>query len=183
MKRARSESLTGGTGDVSPQLLSVTVIQTAANTFTQSSIGLPIPRFNQAKGKAIVFEVLKVFFNNPLKDNNYAAAGESSVTQAQIATRSQAAISFVDPATLAFCEKEYRGAFTAAGSYSSVLLEPYTYDCTDGAGHGLLVATDTIFIGVNTSNFAALAGFNVKILYRWKLVSVEEYIGIVQSQQ
>lgn len=175
--------MTGGTGDVSPQLLNMSTATSAANTFTQIEIGLPIPRFSQRKGKAIVVEMLKAFYNMPLKDNNYAAGGESSVAQAQVSTKSLAAIAFSDPTVFSFAEKEYRGAFTAAGTYSSVNLEPFQQDMTDGAGHGVLVATDSIFMGVNTSNFAGTGGFTVKLLYRWKEVNVEEYIGIVQSQQ
>jgi len=59
-------------------------------------------------------------------------------------------------------------------------------DLTDGAGHGLLVATDTIFIGtIQTSAAVPITGGSVawRIMYRWKNVTLQEYIGIVQSQQ
>ena len=63
---------------------------------------------------------------------------------------------------------------------------PTLRDLTDGAGHGILVATDSIFLtGYVPSNWYT-NGTNtvfVKLLYRWKDVSLAEYIGIVQSQQ
>jgi hypothetical protein len=55
----------------------------------------------------------------------------------------------------------------------------------DGSGHGILVATDQIFLHVAFSGIVNSAANQVqgRILYRWKDVSLEEYIGIVQSQQ
>lgn len=54
---------------------------------------------------------------------------------------------------------------------------------TDGAGHGVLVATDKIYM--LTASLAATGAQEaiVKILYRLVDVGLEEYIGIVQSQQ
>lgn len=182
MKRGRSE-LTGGTGDVSPQLLTLAVTQTGANTFTEQQTGLPIPRFAISKGKAMTMELLKVYFDGGQKDNNYAAGGESSSVSAQLSTASFTALNDADPRVIAFYNKEYRGAFTAAGTYSSVITEPFQLDCTDGAGHGILIATDNIFMGINTTNFAGASSVVAKLLYRWKMVTTDEYIGIVQSQQ
>jgi hypothetical protein len=183
MKRSRGDSITGGTQDFSPQILTVAVTMSAANTFTQAQVALPVPKFNTRPNKSIVYEMLKVYSDLPLKDNNFAAAGESSVAQAQISTVSQAAFASTDARTLFFIQKEYRGAFTAAGSYGMVAIEPYTVDLTDGAGHGVLVGSDSIFMGVTTTNFAGAPTFVVKILYRFKEIGLSEYIGIVQSQQ
>lgn len=168
--------------DVNPQYLKIALSTSAANTFTNLQLGIPIPRFQIQKNKSIVVEILKVYFNLPVKDNNYAAGGESSVAQAQLGTKTLSSIIFQDPSLIAFAEKEYRGAFTAAGSYSSVNMEPYTYDCTDGAGHGILVASENLNLGVNTTNFAAAGSFTVTVMYRFKMVNIEEYVGIVQSQ-
>lgn len=65
------------------------------------------------------------------------------------------------------------------------------HDLTDGAGHGVLIATDNIFLNVQVTNAAfnnvtadaISATFNCDILYRFKEVKLQEYIGIVQSQQ
>lgn len=63
------------------------------------------------------------------------------------------------------------------------------HDLTDGAGHGVLIATDSIwltgFINGAVPDIGTTAAVNVyaEILYRFKKVSLQEYIGIVQSQQ
>jgi hypothetical protein len=77
-------------------------------------------------------------------------------------------------------------AFTAGGTYTSTYNPVQMWDQDDGAGHGVLVATDKMFVQyqlvanttVPTSNNLAF-----KMLYRFKSVGVEEYVGIVQSQQ
>lgn len=69
---------------------------------------------------------------------------------------------------------------------------PDFHDLTDGAGHGLLVATDNIWLTCYATAATADAGenavlnvatVNADLIYRFKEVSLQEYIGIVQSQQ
>jgi hypothetical protein len=179
----RRESLTGGSGDVSPQLMNLSTATLIANTYHEITVPIPIARFQQRKGKAIVFEVLKTYWDLAIKDNNFAAGGEASQVFGQLSTVSKVAVDSTDPRVFSWANKEYRGAFTAAGSYSTVIIEPFVHDLTDGAGHGYLLGTDNVFLGVNTTNFAGTAGLVCKILYRFKEVNLDEYIGIVQSQQ
>lgn len=187
MKRGRQSetSYSGGTGDVNPQLLLIQDTMTAANTFTEVEQGIPIPRFGTPKGKSIVMEVLKAYWDLPEKDTNPAAGGELALVNAYLSTSSQASVAAAQssPKTFMFVQKEYRGAFTAAGSYMANLQEPFVVDLTDGAGHGLLVGTESIFMGMTTSTFAGAGVARCRLLYRFKLVNVEEFIGIVQSQQ
>lgn len=56
-------------------------------------------------------------------------------------------------------------------------------DLTDGAGHGVLIATDSIYCNLQSVVTGILNDVVVKIGYRWKEVALVEYIGIVQSQQ
>lgn len=64
------------------------------------------------------------------------------------------------------------------------------HDLTDGAGHGLLVATDNIWLShaltVNCPGIAFQTGsgqVTCEIIYRMKKITLAEYVGIVQSQQ
>jgi len=66
------------------------------------------------------------------------------------------------------------------------------HDLTDGAGHGILIATDQIFLTQQTSlacltasgTADSITGFvQADLIYRFKEVKLQEYIGIVQSQQ
>lgn len=184
-KRARGNGdLTGGSGDINPQYFTLPQnLLSAANTYTEGTIPTPIPRNRVSGGKATVMEILKVYFNLPEADANSAAGGSVIQAQAQLTTRSLTAMSQGNPAVFAHCEKMMRGAFTAAGSYATVIQDPYVWDCTDGAGHGVLVATDNIYFGCLTTGFTGAVTFNARLLYRMKNVSVEEYVGIVQSQQ
>lgn len=67
---------------------------------------------------------------------------------------------------------------------------PNWADFTDGAGHGILIATDNIFLTI-VAQGASIDGVSynfagqgrVDLLYRFKEITLQEYIGIVQSQQ
>lgn len=182
-RRSTSDFLTGGTKDVSPQLFTINVTMSAANAYTQVSFPLPVNRFYAAKGKAVVIEFLRVYFEMSEIDANPAAGGSVLSAQLQLSSHSQATYLPSDPAVFAFAEKIVRGAFTAGGSYGTGTSDPIHYDLTDGAGHGFLVASDSVFVGMDTTGFTAAALGTVKVLYRFKEIPVEEYIGIVQSQQ
>lgn len=180
-KRRRVDSLTGGTKDVNPQYMNLKGTQSAADTYTQFTFPVPIQRL-QSMNRAQVMEVLKVFFNTTNIITTAAAQTSASIT-IQLTTKTQAAAVTLDEPTLfAQYEKNSNEAFTAAGSYQSVQQEPYVWDCTDGAGHGVLVASDNIFLGIASIQTGVPVLAQVKILYRWKDVNISEYVGIVQSQ-
>lgn len=186
MKRTRGDSLTGGTGDVNPQLLTLTALTlTATDTFTIQQQSIPITRIPARGGKAVVMEVLKVYFDMPAPSGgNFTATGQTILAYVQLSTSRVGLIDSTDPNVFAFSDTDTRGAFTAGGSYAYTQNNsPVVIDLTDGAGHGLLVATDSLFFSANTVNYSVAATFVCKILYRFKEVKLEEYIGIVQSQQ
>lgn len=53
---------------------------------------------------------------------------------------------------------------------------------TDGAGNGMLVATDRLTMVYGDVASAIVSSCSVHILYRLVEVGIEEYVGIVQSQ-
>jgi len=56
------------------------------------------------------------------------------------------------------------------------------YRLDDGAGHGILLAADKVYLfGYTTS--AEKMVIDCRVTYRWKNVSLTEYIGIVQATQ
>lgn len=189
MKRARGargDQLTGGTGDVNPQYLSGKITLSAANTATEVTLGTPIVRIGPAtKGKVIIMELIKLLVSLPKFDiTNAAATDRSQFFSLTTASKGSAVATLDDPKCLAAISRELENAFTAAGTG---LIEnsqsPAIWDFTDGAGHGVLVATDNLFLQANTTNQAAASTFGFKLTYRFKEVGVDEYIGIVQSQQ
>lgn len=167
-------ALTGGTGDVNPQFLTFDVIQSGADTTTTEQVNLPIDRMSQKGGRAQIIEVLKVFFQV-----DYATEGDSRVS-IYLSTSSFGTTNtnWAEPRVFAMHFEER--FLVASGTFQRD--QPYCMDLTDGAGHGYLIATDSIYAQVSTSNSGAATLYRVKILYRWKNVSLSEYIGVVQSQ-
>lgn len=176
------KQITGGTGDLNPQWLSETLIMSAANTFTQRGIVLPTSRFPLGKGKAMVMEVLQVNFFLGSKGNFQPATNQLSTTAAIVSTKALGSFAPDDPTVIATVDREYRTA-DGAEAFETVIDGPVQMNTNDGAGHGVLVATDTLFISQVTSNFGEPSACIFRLLYRWKIVALEEYIGIVQSQQ
>ncbi len=183
MKRTRGESLTGGTGDVNPQLITQLITNTTVNGFIENSISLPVNRLGNKAGKSVIIEILKVFFDVPEFDTISASIGGRAFGRLQLSTISQTTIAPASSTTFAYSIKTWKGAFSTSGTFESINSDPAMFDLTDGAGHGLLIATDKIFLAMDTFGFAAVGSGIVKILYRFKEVALTEYIGIVQSQQ
>lgn len=181
-KRRRRDTLTGGTNDVNPQFMNLSLTQSGIDTFTQSATQIPIQRL-ATMGRAQVMEVLKVFFQT--SDITVGAAGTTArqVTAALTTKSFAAAVQLNEPTCFAIYQKGVTNAFSAGGSGTIASeMEPYVIDLSDGAGHGFLVASDNIYLQVSSANSGVANLANVKILYRWKDVSVQEYVGIVQSQ-
>lgn len=167
-------SLTGGTGDVNPQYFTNFASQSAADTNTTTAYPIPIQRLNTS-GRAQVMEILKIWVRLPT-----GAEVDSNVGCA-FATKdlSTTAGSWSDPQVFAQFDQVSR--ITTSGAW---LQDRFMdRDLTDGAGHGLLIATDQIYCQVYSTGTSAVNIISFKILYRWKNVPLAEYIGIVQSQQ
>lgn len=197
-KRARSgsSSLTGGTGDVNPQWMVMRVdhTSTGVTAFTvESSVATPIPRVPSSNGRAIVMEILKVQFEmRPIAQ----ISASSNVNQKSSIALSHAANSALsnstfnlntsDPriiATATFYSQQ-RNTLIATNDEEWLLsVQPVVIDTSDGAGHGILHASDNIFLTMGTEHaFATTYTGRARILYRFKDIGVTEFIGIVQSQ-
>lgn len=193
MKRRRGASgrftsgdqLTGGSGDVNPQFLHMTITQSGADTTTSAQINLPVTRLPQSNVVTII-ELLKIYVDMPVVVGEAAGLASNSLAVNFSTTNGGAtANAFSDPDVLAAYEVQKRTAFTAAQGFAAVESGgPQTpIDLTDGAGHGVLVATDNAFIQCVSVATGVANTVNAKWLYRFKTVSLVEYVGIVQSQQ
>lgn len=172
---ATAKELTGGTGDVNPQILTARVVQSAADTTTTQEILLPVPRPSSRKGRSIVMEILRVKYNI---SDLVTPAGQIQVLG--FLSTSSSATTLSDPTSFSNFSRDGLFATAVGFAYSSRRFED---DLTDGAGHGFLVATDGIFFTLISTNTGAANISTAKIFYRFKEVSLEEYIGIVQGQQ
>lgn len=167
-------SLTGGSGDVNPQWMHLTATQSGADATTTTAFPIPIQRLQNA-GRAQVMEILKVFWGLPTPvevDNSL---------QALLTTSSQGttASNFGNTRIIDMVIRTI--AITTSGQIDDQGI--ICHDLTDGAGHGILVGTDNIYLQIGSSTTSATNIVYAKILYRWKDVSTTEYVGIVQGQQ
>ncbi len=178
--------MTGGTRDVNPQFLSDSAGQSAADTTTTTAVVLPVQRIaSNAPNQAVIVEVLKVFIDFPRFPDIATVTEAVDSMSIAFTTRNQGTTltNLSEPTLFARFEKLRSGAFTAAGTYSMMDPQIEAFDLTDGAGHGVLIATDQIFVQVQSIGTGNANTLHFKILYRWKRVPLTEYIGIVQSQQ
>lgn len=182
-RRRVGESLTGGTGDVNPQYMHGNVTESAADTTTTTSFQMPVARIPGAKD-ATVIELLKIFVDWPAFPGTGAAETEYAMgLQFSTVSFGATAATFDEPNVFAKFQRNRRTAFTAGGTYSVLLDDVQELDLTDGAGHGILIATDQIFGQAFSTATAVAQVYRWKMLYRFKRVGLLEYIGIVQSQQ
>lgn len=217
-KRAR-ESLTGGTGDVNPQWMKIVVpaiLDTiiapggAANLTRVVRQQLPVNRINQGDSKtATIIEVLQVrysyddeheFLTTPMP---YSQRIELYVSTAPIDAASPEDFASKGTTIDYAVANDFESPCMLISAGPPLIQQPYfqsfaytpiIHDMTDGAGHGVLVATDAITIAMKTRtvNESLAGGGNLKVskvnalvelLYRFKKVSLVEFIGIVQSQE
>lgn len=183
MKRGRKDQLTGGSGDVNPQNMTVTVTQPAVDTPVAFAQNLPIPRFPTRTGYNLVIEALGLTIYR-LQGQNIAANSNRRQTES-VTTRPNAPTNLLDqlqdPRKIAAWSTAFE---TAAGATLGPVRDPVEkyIDLTDQAGHGVLIATDVLYFVITSANLNACQVV-FQLEYRWKEVTLTEYIGIVQSQQ
>lgn len=194
MAKRGSSALTGGSGDVNPQWMCITITQTSTDVLTTISVPLPVQRLSQKTGKSMVMEILRIYWDVPAYT---VAPAQGIVVWAALTTKnpnlpngpSQAQLNAVQASgiTVDYINRLQACNSAAAGSFYNVD-EPIVRDLTDGSGHGVLIGTDNLFVTLSTqiSGSTATGAVNhatCRVLYRWKDVALQEYIGIVQSQQ
>lgn len=195
MKRAKGDNLTGGSKDVNPQWFNVNAAQVVADVNNTVSVPLPVQRLSQRSGRSLVMEILKLQFDMPVFQ---PVGGGVFSFLAILATKNLNILPVVGLTGPQFFSIRTDGGIIqyvnrqlVAGSSNDgtvVIDDPQQFDLTDSNGHGVLVATDNLYLSIVTvvggsSPTGGANNFLCRILYRWKEVSLEEYIGIVQSQQ
>ncbi len=183
-KRAR----TSGLGDTKPQILTLNSTSLGPDVYSVDQVALPVARIGGAKSKAVVMEILSVDWYLAIADVGnliQTNAGFLSTVVSRIdgdpATDVTIGIDFSAPTNFA-CAFSHRAQVGATGGFGERY--PIHIDLTDNEGNGILVATQNIVIvGANTSGTAGPRTVTAKVLYRLTEVGIQEYVGIVQSQQ
>lgn len=191
MKRARNNaggSFTGGTGDIKPQILTLTTgVAGASDDYVTAQLALPVPRFGAMKTKATIFELLSCDWylniensSDPTNHTDFAFLS-TVVTRASGDTSTLDSFSndALDPRNFA-CVMMNR-QFVTSGPFMTDM--PIHIDFTDNNGNGILIATDKLVISGGSVTVATVGSYVCKVLYRLVNVGITEYVGIVQSQQ
>lgn len=192
MPKRKGDTLTGGTRDVNPQWFPLSGTQTTADAAITFSFPNPVQRLKQDDQKSQIMEILKISWDistgTPGDGVTFLFGAYFSTTNPNFpATPSNTqTFNFRNKgSTIDYYERIIISA-TAAGILWQD--DPILHDLTDGDGHGILVATDNVYLTIisqsnSTGATGALNSATCKLLYRWKNVTLQEYIGIVQSQQ
>ena len=162
------------------QYFTSSTTQTAANAVIETEVKLPISRFTTLGGRITIIEILKVNVG-PVDDGLGAISGDEMIGYG-ICTANPVSTTFKLVATDSTCIwfRNWGITFTTSGATAATWTDEF--DLTDGDGHGKLVATDSIFLTVNTVGLTGALTFCWKVWYRFVSVGLIEYLGIVQSQ-
>jgi len=175
-------SLTGGTGDVKPQIMTVGVpASTGINDY--QVVEFNVPRIIMgSRDSATVMEILRVWFYVGIQDASDASSRLSGNLSTALIRNQDDPVSLasmvndvINPTVFAAAWEDRQGA-----SFSQSL--PMTIELSDNNGNGVLIATDKIFVTMGMLANTAVSDGVVKILYRMVNVGITEYVGIVQSQ-
>lgn len=183
---SKRRMLTGGTGDVKPQFFTGTSgTAGAVDDYVVNELQLPVPRFGTQRNRATIFEILSLDWYIGIEDTDSAMSCFAFLTTStnrsdgDTSTRATAVNDLNDPKTIGFAM--YERQFTTSGA--SVIKYPIHIDLTDQSGNGTLIATDKITIVCGAVANSVGISAVCKIKYRMVNVGVQEYVGIVQSQQ
>ncbi len=186
MTKRRKDVLTGGSGDVKPQIMSINFQQPLADTSFSKSVNMPTARIGAQKDRATIMEVLKVWWY--VMDNK----NQNSDTWIYLSTKSLQAAGTAAQTLVADGARHFAQPSVVASHFTSNTTTttggrsthgPFEQDLTDGSGNGVLIATDKIFFEGNGDQQGVVQVYGVKVLYRLYDASIMEYVGIVQSQQ
>lgn len=184
---AYRDRLTGGTNDVNPQWMSIKLVAPTTTAVAEKNAWpIPINRMISLRS-AQVLEILKVELTSVFgTDADTAGAASQVVTLGSNPLHAPTGAITLAQATKpsdagVICQ--FRRV-TDMATYVGVRehRSPEVLDLTDGAGHGVLVGADNLYtenlqiVGATTG---ALYETYLRILYRFKNVSMAEYVGIV----
>ncbi|KKK78384.1 hypothetical protein LCGC14_2844120 [marine sediment metagenome] len=180
-------SVTGGTGDVKPQVFTMnTGTAPAIDDYVINTTVLPVPRFGTMKTKATVFEILWVdWYLNivNIQDNQATEIGflttNTNRSDGETSTLGSFAADLLDPRT--FAPAITSNTLTTSGAAAKRY--PIRINMTDSNGNGMLIATDRLVVVGGGVGNATAGDYVAKVGYRMTNIGIAEYVGIVQSQQ
>ena len=175
-KKRKLSTLTGGTGDINPQLLNSWAVQTGVDVST--TIVIPLPNLGQSLPSEFrtVVEILRVTINSTLA---FAITSQTMFTtyvlsSAPLAGRTDADV-FNDNRTILYQQYTILNNATALSQVPRIGQQA---DLTDGAGHGVIVVGSNLYFQVDSAGTGVTHSAHINILYRLKNIGVDEFITL-----
>lgn len=141
------------------------VTESAANTYTEQSIALPVTAFLTGRGKsgkAQAIELMKVFSDIPTPE---LEAGQNNQTQVQLVKDTTTGSLDYNSENFIWGRKkrvhELQGAAGEAAIHSD---EMWVDDMTDGDGNGEILTDQTIYLGLKGTGNASAQSSRVALL-------------------
>ncbi len=182
----RRATLGGGSGDIKPQYLTVTLAPPAGvDDYTVVIVQAPGVGLTAPVGHATVMEILGVDWYFDVIDIGDAGKTCIGFLAANTARSTDSTV------TLASLDVDIAqpSVFGAAFMFWSTVTTgglaqnfPIHIDTTDGNGNGMIYAARQFVAVVGCIGNTAAMGGTVKILYRLTFMKSEEFIGILASQ-
>jgi len=151
------------------------------NSLSVAQFPIPIQRMYQGK-RSQVMEVLKVrwHLSSGVVNNNTFVFDASVGTRPPNASVTVPA-SISDPGVIDVLSFANGGTAGVSLTNGEGVID---HDLTDGAGHGMILATDNFYLLWRGGSGSGNAGFiSAVLVYRWKNIGLQEYLGVVQEQQ
>jgi len=161
--------------DQNPQLLHFTALEESVNTFVAKPFATGVHAPHSKASFATILELLRLY-----DQHSIGSIVEADRLRRTLSTRlTTTAPNLQDGGCLYTNEKIF--AFTTGGSALS-WDTLNTVDFTDGNGNGLLIAVPELFAGIQGTSQGSVQRFQGMLLYRFKEVSIAEYVGILAGQ-
>lgn len=173
----------------------VPTLNAASHGVNTNSLTIPVPAsVTVPHGKAIVFELLKVYMENntPLADilANLSQAWYSQAIELQIASPfPPPTVNTYGLGTQSVVAHDHALFQWDGGATGAIIEDPHVVtvtDLTDGAGHGVIVPSPNFQFVVardfpgNVTTTQPISCF-CRLLFRYKLVDIEEYLQMVTA--
>ncbi len=172
-----SASIKAGRQDFYPNFMSFSMDQGGADTFVTVKINTPIPRITIQGSRATVMELL--WIDMECKNLLLNAVSEAVTFGMTTGTPRTDRSDISEGSTIFNLTVRMQMLTTGAG----ITVEPWRYNFQTQDGFGYLLATDSFnaYLESNATGVALVGAF--RLFYRFVQIPVQEYIGIVQSQQ
>jgi len=174
------DQLTGGSGDVNPQYIQCVMDPATPGNPEEWQIMTPYSRMARTGQHVTIMEVLSVTWEIPQVPVPIGAVSDLLLNM-YVATRPGTNGEVMAPGVIDSMKLQVQHPTTVLNGASVWFQRTIEHNLSDSAGHGILVGTDAIWLGSSGTAAWHIRG-GVKIMYRFKTVGLQDYIGIVTAQ-